>query len=485
MNPIIRNLISIALIFFTVTVSNAQKKKDYTVVVAELTKRLETSAASKVPLRIAVVPFTSSVPDGQNKFGEYLTESVTGKLLEKPNQFKVFERSRLDAIFKENELMVSGMMKTSEAMKIGQLLSVDALFSGTYIKLKSYIDVSGRLIDVVSGEILATYSGRIKMNKNLAQLFKPSDLSTLSFNGSKADQPNSGSGTTNTTINIYNTTPSTTSNPVEDCKLKDKAMETRTEDLTSEEKIKSLVADAVKFPFENDCGKFHYSMMGRFMRYKIQNESYYNFLIRTLQNISFPTRDDRALGIIEFMTYDGTTDEEWKLILEAISKSERWTYRYVSAAFSKSDLFTDAVGQKRIDEYFELVATNRMGKPELIPFNTAFFQCIQGLTPKNHRYQMYLYEKYSDKITFDESGSTNNHYLYLNRLYTQEKDPALKSKIIGWVADYFNKYAYKKSADHLFEFAFHFDPETPMEYNKKAIEEKNKEKAIEFPIGDL
>src|SRR5688572_998426 len=115
----------------------AQKKQEYRAVVNELDQKILGSIANKLPLKIAVVPFTASTPTVQNRFGEYLTESVTGKLLEKPNQFKVFERSRLDAIFKENELMLSGMMNTAEAMKIGKLLSVDALFSGTYTQLKS------------------------------------------------------------------------------------------------------------------------------------------------------------------------------------------------------------------------------------------------------------------------------------------------------------------------------------------------------------
>jgi TolB-like protein len=460
--------------------SQAQKKQEYRAVINELDLKIQVSAANKVPLKIAVVPFMSSTPTVQNRFGEYLTESITGKLLEKPNQFKVFERSRLDVIFKENELMVSGMMNTAEAMKIGKLLSVDALFSGTYTQLKSYIDVSGRLIDVVTGEILTTYSGRIKMTKNLALLFTPIAPPKESSNIKGDGQPAG-----NTTINIYNNTNPPPPAPAVDCSVRDKAMSERTDDLTTPEKIKTLVADAIKIPFDNECGKFHYRMMGQFMRYKIQDDTYYNFLVRSLRDIPFTTRDERAQGIIEFITYDGTNDEEWNLTLETISKAEHYPYVYIAAAFRKPELTPEDVAQKRVDEYFEWVDANKIGKPEIFPYNKAFFQFMQGISNRNHKLQVYLYGKYGGKVTQEAFTVSNNQFLFLSRMYVQEETPEIKTKIIKWVGHYFNNYLYKNSADKLYDFAFEFDPEKPEEYNKKAVEEKNKEKAIHYPLSDL
>ena len=475
------SILILVLVGFASADSLAQKKQEYRAVVNELDQRIQNSAAGKIPLKIAVVPFTGSTPGTQNRFGEYLTESITGKLLEKPNQFKVFERSRLDAIFKENELMVSGMMKTADAMKIGQLLSVDALFSGTYTKLKSYVDVSGRLIDVVSGEILTTYSGRIKMTKNLAQLFSPTAFTDETSNDVKNNQPAAG----NTTINIYNNTAPVTTTPAEDCAAKDKAMEKRAEDFTTPEKIKELVSDAIKIPFDNECGKFHYRMMGQFMRYKIQDETYYDFLVRTLRDITFTTRDERAQGIIEYITHDGTSDEEWKMTLEAISKSEYYPYVYVAAAFRKPELISEEVGKKRVDEYFEWVESSKIGRPETFPFNKSFFQFMQGLSNRNHHLQVYMYEKYGGRITQEPFNTNNNHYLFLTRMYGQEENPQEKTKILTWIGDYFNKYLYKNSHEKLFDFAFEFDPEEPKEYNKKVIEERNREKAVKYPLRDL
>jgi TolB-like protein len=457
----------------------AQKKQEYRAVVEELHQRIEISVANKLPLKIAVVPFKSSTPTVQNRFGEYLTESITGKLLEKPNQFKVFERSRLDVILKENELMVSGMMNTAEAMKIGKLLSVDALFSGTYTQLKSYIDVSGRLIDVVTGEILTTYSGRIKMTKNLKLLFTPIALPTETSNNKGESHPAGG-----TTINIYNTNPTPTA-PVEDCNVRDQAMRNRADDLTTPDKIKSLVQDAIKIPFDNECGKFHYHMMGEFMRYKIRDEPYYNFLVKTLREIPFTSRDERAQGIIEFITYDGTSEAEWNLTLETMARTEYSLYVYVVAAFKKPELMDSAVAKQWVDEYMTWVNAGKIGKPEAFPYNKAFFQFMQGLGNRNHHLQVYLYDRYGSSIAQEPVNASNNHYLFLWRMYAEEENPVIKTKIVKWMADYFNRYQYKNSHDKLFDFAKDFVPEKPEEYNRKSVEEKNKERAITYPISDL
>src|SRR5258706_4879623 len=180
----------IFMALFGCVVSQAQKAKEHSEVVAELVEKIESIKPAGKQFRIAVVPFVSSNPAETSKaFGEYLTESITGKLSEKPQKFKMFERQRLDAVFKENELTLGGMMKPSEALKIGQLLPIDALFSGTYTKLKSYIDISGRLIDVSSGEILTSYSGRIKLSKNIKTLFESPQPSTSANQTNNATQP--------------------------------------------------------------------------------------------------------------------------------------------------------------------------------------------------------------------------------------------------------------------------------------------------------
>ena len=154
---------------------HAQKPKSYAFVTAELSQKIIDAPSARVPQNLAVVPFTATASSAQQSkaFGEYLTETIIGSISGHPEKLKLFERTRMDAILKEHEFILTDLMKPAAALKIGQLAPIDALLSGTYTKLKSYIEVSARIIDVSSGEITMSYVGRIKMNKNLSALFLP------------------------------------------------------------------------------------------------------------------------------------------------------------------------------------------------------------------------------------------------------------------------------------------------------------------------
>lgn len=169
MKRLLLSTLAFTLLAFSHNFVSAQKPKNFSVVIDDLASRLESAHVSAQPLRLAIIPFGNTQSQTSNRFGDYVTESIIGKL--NPGKYKIFERKRLDAILREDELMLSDLMLPEAAQKIGKLVPIDALFSGTYTKLKTYIDVSARLIDVTSGEILVSFSGRIKMTKNLKILF--------------------------------------------------------------------------------------------------------------------------------------------------------------------------------------------------------------------------------------------------------------------------------------------------------------------------
>ncbi|MBK7650604.1 MAG: hypothetical protein IPJ20_07465 [Flammeovirgaceae bacterium] len=204
----------------------------------------------------------------------------------------------MDAILHEHEFILTDLMKPAAALQIGQLAPIDALLSGTYTKLKSYIEVSARVIDVTSGEITVSYVGRIKMNKNMTALFlqpatsgteptaKPSNSTVqITFNGAAA-------GTS-------------TKSKEEICKERVAEFRPRLNDLSTPEKITAVVNDAIKTPFDNQCGKLHYDVMYSFTRFKIDPPSYKSFLLHTLDTIAYPTGDDRAYEIVRYLTADG------------------------------------------------------------------------------------------------------------------------------------------------------------------------------------
>lgn len=468
----------ILLLFILLShIALAQKSKTQLKAVDDLVEKLSEVKLPATPIRLAVVPFTSSVEsnDAKNTFGEYITETIIGKISENSSQFKVFERSRLDAIFKENELMLSGMMKPSEAIRIGELLPIDALFSGTYTKLKSYVDVSGRLIDVTSGEILSTYSGRIKLNKNIKTLFPDNPAS-----GSLHNQGANGTDS-NTTIKVIAVTPEHQQSPEEICQLRTKEVKQLLEDLSTPEKVDHIASEAMKTPFDNMCSKLHYEVMYSFNRYKIEHLGYRDFLLKTLEGIALPSKDDRASEIIRFLCKDHDFNpKEWETVLSTITRVEYGLYRYLNPVFDVADVST---AKNRIDEYFHLVNSQKLGLPQPTPYDQAFYQMMQGLG-KHQELLLYTYEKYSDKLGEEKAHSISQHQLYLNRMYKAEENLETKTKILRWIAAYFQKFQNEKTGEKLYGFAYDFRLRENKSGNK-SIDLQNEETMKLYPESDL
>jgi len=127
-------------------------------------------------LRIAVVGITSTTPDyfwrSDSSLSQGATDLMVNTLLE-TNHFRVFERSKLDAILQEKDFQhFSGLVDQTTAVKLGKMIGVDAILTGNITNIsfkkgvgfkigplkvkKSYTKVvmTIRIIDVTTGEIL-------------------------------------------------------------------------------------------------------------------------------------------------------------------------------------------------------------------------------------------------------------------------------------------------------------------------------------------
>jgi TolB-like protein len=460
------------ILFFVVInfVTHAQKPKDYTVVIDALTDKLQTAHLSDKPLRLAVVPLANTQSASANKFGEYVTESIISKLSDQPGKFKIFERKRLDAILKEDELILSDLMLPEAAQKIGKLAPIDALFSGTYTKLKTYVDVSSRLIDVASGEILVSYSGRIKLTKNLKTLFPEGEVMVIESKPVMTinQQPKENHKEQQITF--------TGKSREEICKQLVKDFKIKLNDLSTKERVDAVVSEAMKTPFDNQCGKLHYELIYSLNRFKIKNETYPSFLLATLDSIRFPSQDDRAYEITRFMARDSVIDfKEWKVGLHTISKVGDYTLStYIGYLLARTKSDDDEL-HDRIDAYFQLANAQKIGLPKPVAYNTAFFEMMEGVKA-NVKLEQYVYEKYAGKVELDvRSASSIN--AALRNMYKEEKDKATKTKIISWMADFFNAHEDEKMHEHLYDLAWAF--------NLTTYEARNEEIRRDFPEADL
>ncbi len=140
------------------------------------------AAQQAVKVRIAVVDLRNS--SGWNYWGEQLGAAAADQLateLVRTNEFSVIERDRLQAILAEQGLGQSGAVDPATAVKIGELLGVQAILTGSITKFavdtkrvgigpaavsrtQAEVALDIRVVDTSTGEILAVADGSGEKN---------------------------------------------------------------------------------------------------------------------------------------------------------------------------------------------------------------------------------------------------------------------------------------------------------------------------------
>ncbi|MDH4267293.1 MAG: CsgG/HfaB family protein, partial [Deltaproteobacteria bacterium] len=118
-----------------------------------LTIPLQCWGAAKT--RVAVIDFEQK---GEQEFrgrqvGEIVAEWLITSLV-RTGRFDVVERAQLQKILKEQQMGMSGMISQETASKVGELLGVKVIITGSVIRLGNIYDVNTRLINVEDGSIL-------------------------------------------------------------------------------------------------------------------------------------------------------------------------------------------------------------------------------------------------------------------------------------------------------------------------------------------
>jgi len=76
----------------------------------------------------------------------------------KDGRFDVIERGLLKKILNEQKLGMSGILDETTATKIGKLLGVKIIISGSVLKLQNILEINARIIDVETASIIAAES---------------------------------------------------------------------------------------------------------------------------------------------------------------------------------------------------------------------------------------------------------------------------------------------------------------------------------------
>ena len=125
------------------------------VVAAQVNLAAASSSAqtsSSKPLKVAVLDFRGDGIKPDEALA--LTDRFRADLV-RSERFTILERSQMDAILKEQGFQQSGATCSNDecAVKMGQMLGVDKLVTGSIGKLGKAFMVNARLVDVQTGKI--------------------------------------------------------------------------------------------------------------------------------------------------------------------------------------------------------------------------------------------------------------------------------------------------------------------------------------------
>ncbi len=135
---------------------NVGKKKPADVM-QEISQKVIQEAQANSIKRVAVMEF-AAIDGEESPEGKLFAERIISILIN-DGSLNVIERSRIDKVLEEQKLQASGIIDSSTAKGIGEVLGVDAVLMGTVARLEDKSEVNSRLVKVQTGLILCAVTG--------------------------------------------------------------------------------------------------------------------------------------------------------------------------------------------------------------------------------------------------------------------------------------------------------------------------------------
>ncbi|MBU0482950.1 MAG: ankyrin repeat domain-containing protein [Proteobacteria bacterium] len=134
----------------------------------QLVRNISASLSQQKRSRLAVIEFTD-LNGNVSGLGKFLAEELTTKLFAS-GSFQVVERRLIEKILQEQQLSMSGIIDEETVIKVGSLLGVDFIATGTTADLGSSIKINARIISVEKGVVFSVASAMIPNNDQVKML---------------------------------------------------------------------------------------------------------------------------------------------------------------------------------------------------------------------------------------------------------------------------------------------------------------------------
>lgn len=146
--------------------------------IGDLSKQISDGLTENQKRTIAVVEF-GDLEGHVTNVGRFIAEELITRLYQ-TRKFTVIERQLLNKVVAEQKLSLTGVIDQTSAQKLGKVLGVDAIASGTVTDLGKSVRVNARLIDTSTAVIFAVASTEIIKDDAVRALMDPNPSGSTS-----------------------------------------------------------------------------------------------------------------------------------------------------------------------------------------------------------------------------------------------------------------------------------------------------------------
>lgn len=118
---------------------------------------------------VAVVDFTD-LQGNVTELGRFVAEEMALGLVTARKGLSVVDRTHLKVLMQENKLDATGVIDPATARKIGQILGVEALVTGTITPFADTVRIVVKVLDTTTARIVAAASADMSKNRTLEEL---------------------------------------------------------------------------------------------------------------------------------------------------------------------------------------------------------------------------------------------------------------------------------------------------------------------------
>jgi len=118
---------------------------------------------------VAVADFTD-LQGNVTELGRYVAEEMALGLVQAKKGLTVVDRTHLKVLMQENRLDATGVIDPATARKIGQLLGVETLVTGTLTPFADSVRIVAKVLDTTTARIVSAASADMSKNRTIEEL---------------------------------------------------------------------------------------------------------------------------------------------------------------------------------------------------------------------------------------------------------------------------------------------------------------------------